>query len=556
MTNTNKIYGGLIAFAVKPEDMPTVGETVHLEQLSNPSDANAYGISKGKGIYLVQKQELIDQCPNYKIATATEFNNMFKTAGCEAKVVDVVDVLLANGRNANMIIVEADTVSKNTQPQQQTNQVSDDTKKIVFTGNKIKYPAKEAFWNVVTANPNQDFGLKIIKNGNLLLVKYNNEAIGENSVQEDINLFKNFEGVEVDAKFVKIDKGLITLEVDLKDLKLDMDSLFNNEIKRVVDEGIETEDTVKKYIDLMIYYGIEPELVKAILNGWKKYDEEGESLIPSIDAAVRVINGKTYYSYIDNCESIHDLAAWTLCGTPLRLIGEMSTGKNLALKTLATIFRRPFYRLSCDGNIDDSTLLGNTTLKDGVVEFEEGLPIKAAKKGYWVILDEVNAAPADALIALHSLLEGEDGTITIKEIGKIIPNEDYRIFATMNANNDDNLYAGTKSLNGAFESRWTTISLKNQINIKEVLKNKCVGAKDTDINKVALVYNSLATIVADPTTDFPSSFIAMRAYVDILNGPSQISLKGRCIQKLANINTNDASYEEIVVRTIDDIFGK
>lgn len=550
-----KIYGGLVVFAIKDEDKPQVGESIVVEHLDNPSDAEAFGINKGKGIYLVQKDELISQVNGYEISKAREFNNIFGKQKVTAIIREEQAIKLANGKDASILIIEADKPSQPVKSNVKAGQIV-----IEFSGNAIRFPEKNNFYNTVMTDASKIAGkLSVIKRGSELILLFDGKEVGSNTKSSIVNLFKMFEDTEIPAVYSNNYRGMISVTVDEKDLQVDTSNMFTTEYEKIEKLGID-KDYVDKAVKLMLYYQLEPNTIKEVLNGYRKYDALGESLIPSIEDAIKEENGKTYYSYIDTKEIIHDLVGWTLYGSPVRLIGEMSVGKNLALKTLATIMRRPMLRLSCNGFTDDTVLIGNTTLKEGVVEFEPGLPILAAQKGYWIILDEINATPADALIALHSLLENEDGTINIKEvikeIGKIIPDKDFRIFATMNANNDENLYAGTKDMNAALESRFTSIYMDNEMSIKEILKNKCVNASDTDINKVASVYNSLSILTKDPTKDFPTSFIAVRAYVDILNGPAIIPLKKRCIQKLANLNTADPVYREYVEQTVEDIFGK
>jgi hypothetical protein len=552
MENQNeKLYGGLVIFAIKDEDKPQVGDTVQIEHLNTPADAEAFGINKGKGIYLVQKDELISQVNGYTLSKAKEFNSLFGKRKANATVVSEQSITLANGKDATMLIIEADKPVVTVKQEDGSEGVI-----MEFSGQSVEFPDKADFYNVLTTNPDAvENNLTVVKNGTELILMFGDKKIGKSSNEKYLRMFKMFEGQNIPVTYKETSRGLVKVSINEADLTIDTSDMFNDELNRIESIGLSREDA-QKAVQLMLYYQIEPNTIKEVLAGWKKFDELGESLIPSISDAIKENKGKTYYSYIDTKEIIHDLTGWTLFNTPVRLVGEMSVGKNLALKTLAAIFRRPMLRLSCNGFTDDTVLLGNTTLKEGVVEFEPGLPILAAQKGYWIVLDEINATPADALIALHSLLENEDGTINIKEIGKVVPAEDFRIFATMNANDDNNLYAGTKDMNAALESRFTTIYMDNELSIKEILKNKCVSASDADINKVVSIYNSLAVLTKDPTKDFPTSFIAVRAYVDILNGPAMISLKKRCIQKLANLNTADPVYREYVEQTVEDIFGK
>lgn len=72
-----------------------------------------------------------------------------------------------------------------------------------------------------------------------------------------------------------------------------------------------------------------------------------------------------------------------------------------------------------------------------VFSFVEGAVVKAVREGHWILLDEVNLAPAETLEALSGLLES--GSLTLTEKGGIEvvqPHPNFRIFACMNPPGD------------------------------------------------------------------------------------------------------------------------
>ena len=91
--------------------------------------------------------------------------------------------------------------------------------------------------------------------------------------------------------------------------------------------------------------------------------------------------------------------------------------------------------------------------------FVEGMLIQAARKGEWVLLDEVNLAPPDTLQRLSGLLDAAalgDGGLCLTERGdvetlSIHPN--FRLFAAMNPPTD----VGKKDLPGALRTRFTEV---------------------------------------------------------------------------------------------------
>lgn len=556
-----KIYGGLVLLAVAEDAKPKKGECVTISKLDTEKDPLAFGIKRiDRDIYLAQKANLLDQVVNYNLEPAENFSKIFLSKKVDAKVVDVIDISLANGKECQMAVIEAEVPEMVENTSKEAKTVTTNTVKMGFAGTKSEFPHMEAIAQKLVNN-------EMLTN---LTVKFENDTVilfqegkpvgkAKGNVEKQLkSSFKNVEGKDIPATFNRFYSGIIEVEFDEKELKIDTESLFKEEVAYAKTLGM-TDEEIESYIDLMLYYGIEAGAIKAVIKKWKQYPSNVESRIPMLTDAIKEIKGKKYYSFIDGEELIHDLVSWQLADGQynIRLIGEMSTGKNLAIKTVATLFRKPVFRLDLTGYSDDSVILGNTTINEnGIVTYQKSLVMQAMEAGAILVLDEINMAAPDVLTALNPLLEQEDGTLDLKELGVVRPTEGFQVFATMNCNGDNNLYAGTKDINGALESRFTTIHLKAKLDIKDVLINKCLDASKQDIEKISNVYKSLAIIVADPTRDFPDSFVALRAYVDILNGPKSISLKKRCIQKLACLKTGDTCWEEVVETTINDIFGK
>jgi midasin len=88
--------------------------------------------------------------------------------------------------------------------------------------------------------------------------------------------------------------------------------------------------------------------------------------------------------------------------------------------------------------------------------FFEGALLQAVREGWWLLLDEINLAPAEALERISGLLEEDDGSITVAERGDvdaIARHPNFRIFAAMNPATD----AGKRDLPGPLRNRFTEI---------------------------------------------------------------------------------------------------
>lgn len=86
--------------------------------------------------------------------------------------------------------------------------------------------------------------------------------------------------------------------------------------------------------------------------------------------------------------------------------------------------------------------------------FVEGALVKALHKGWWLLLDEINLAPPEALERIAGLLEDSQCSLTVMERGDARPvarHADFRLFAAMNPATD----AGKRDLPTPFRNRFT-----------------------------------------------------------------------------------------------------
>lgn len=92
-------------------------------------------------------------------------------------------------------------------------------------------------------------------------------------------------------------------------------------------------------------------------------------------------------------------------------------------------------------------------------EWKKGFLQYAVENGFVFLGDELNAAPGDATMALHGVIEDKSSRrLDLRERGKIIrPHPRFMFVGTMNPPNAT--YAGAKSLNDAFQARFLTIKM-------------------------------------------------------------------------------------------------
>lgn len=121
----------------------------------------------------------------------------------------------------------------------------------------------------------------------------------------------------------------------------------------------------------------------------------------------------------------------------------------------------------------------------GVLKFQEGILVEAVRKGYWIVLDELNLAPSEVLEALNRLLD-TNRELFIPETQEVwgicslmnnmmqvvVPHPDFMLFATQNP---PGIYGGRKVLSRAFRNRFLEIHFDDipEDELQEILVHRC-----------------------------------------------------------------------------------
>lgn len=108
----------------------------------------------------------------------------------------------------------------------------------------------------------------------------------------------------------------------------------------------------------------------------------------------------------------------------------------------------------------------------GTLSFQDGILVRALKRGDWVILDELNLAPSEVLEALNRLLD-DNRELYLSEINETIkPHPDFRLFATQNPTG---AYGGRKPLSRAFRNRFVELHIADipSSEMVTILEQRC-----------------------------------------------------------------------------------
>lgn len=171
-----------------------------------------------------------------------------------------------------------------------------------------------------------------------------------------------------------------------------------------------------------------------------------ESLVPKVDP-----NYVPFGNYKDLEQIIKSKQFY-----PTYISGPTGNGKSTSIEQICAKHKRPLIRVNLNSQTDEDQLVGTKTLIDGNVEIVEGPVVIAMRLGIPLLLDEIDAGSANALLCLQPILEGKPFYYKLKN-EMIVPALGFNLFATANTKgkgSDDGRYIGTNVLNEAFLERF------------------------------------------------------------------------------------------------------
>jgi len=159
---------------------------------------------------------------------------------------------------------------------------------------------------------------------------------------------------------------------------------------------------------------------------------------------------------------------------PVLIEGPTSTGKTSSIEYLAKRTGHRFVRINNHEHTDIQEYLG-TYVSDpttGKLVFQDGLLVRALRRGDWIVLDELNLAPTDVLEALNRLLDDNRELVIPETQEVILPHPNFLLFATQNP---PGLYGGRKVLSRAFRNRFLEVYFDDlpQAELETILCQRC-----------------------------------------------------------------------------------
>lgn len=159
---------------------------------------------------------------------------------------------------------------------------------------------------------------------------------------------------------------------------------------------------------------------------------------------------------------------------PVLIQGPTSSGKTSVVEYLAKRTGHRFVRINNHEHTDIQEYIGTyvSDTNSGKLVFQEGVLVRALRRGDWIVLDELNLAPTDVLEALNRLLD-DNRELVIPETGEVVrPHPHFMLFATQNP---PGLYGGRKVLSRAFRNRFLEMHFGDvpQGELETILCQRC-----------------------------------------------------------------------------------
>lgn len=153
------------------------------------------------------------------------------------------------------------------------------------------------------------------------------------------------------------------------------------------------------------------------------------------------------------------------------LTGDAGTGKSSIAEACAEALGVSFTSLNCSGGLTEGALVGRVApnLQTGEQVYTAGPLVRAFRDGGVFLLDEMDAADENVLLALNTLADAKAWHTPAGE--RIERHPDFYLLAAGNTfgTGASRLYSGRNQLDAAFLNRWITVSVDYDVELERSL---------------------------------------------------------------------------------------
>eukprot|EP00924_Labyrinthula_sp_SR-Ha-C_P005664 snap_masked-scaffold_14-processed-gene-1.5-mRNA-1 protein AED:0.22 eAED:0.22 QI:0/-1/0/1/-1/1/1/0/4800 len=221
---------------------------------------------------------------------------------------------------------------------------------------------------------------------------------------------------------------------------------------------------------------------------------------------------------------------------PVLLEGPTSVGKTSMVKYLSRLTQNTVLRINNHEDTDISDYFGKFNQNEtGSLTFQEGPLITAMRKGYWIILDELNLCSSEILESLNRILDDNKEAFIPQTQEKVIAHDNFMIFATQNPTSG---YVGRKSLSKALRSRFVEIRVEGlpDKDIELIIERRC---------KLPPKIASLMASVKNEIGIRRQKSQVFRASANLLSVRELLKWGNRINSSISKLKENEVSYMKV-----------
>lgn len=390
-------------------------------------------------------------------------------------------------------------------------------------------------------------GEKILKlglSGNRIIGYYNDQSAGYMDPVNDgeavkvlTEYIKEMPEVIIKAKKIEGDSIICSFRLE-KNTMQKSKTTISDEVERILNEGIDTKLNLDEKLDYMRKCGVPDVAIRNLLHTYIKYP---------LDARNKII-GRPETLFIDSHSIIKHTIARINERINVEYEGPKGVGKNVACRTIAWLYHRPFYEFSLSSESNNTDMLGAQTFAPPVpidedkrakieelvfkfgrnlkvfqndeseenplvevivdklttnntnkIIFDKSAIVEAFENGGIVVFDEYNTTLAHVMSVFNMMLD-ERRTLTISGYeSQITAHENFVVMATANKG-----YVGTFAMNSALTDRFDRFVFPDSDSIIELLKDKVPELTFDELISLNNIYtgikNSKGTVSDDALT--------------------------------------------------------
>lgn len=185
------------------------------------------------------------------------------------------------------------------------------------------------------------------------------------------------------------------------------------------------------------------------------------------DQAMVPVHDENWLPGKNEVRQLEELALGVECDDNVMVVGPPGIGKSTMVIELAAMLNQPLARVGMDGDMRRADFVGDKNVVvdqdsgHAITEWVDGVLPVAAERGWWLLIDEVDATPAHIAFILHGVLEKRRHLALTGDGGRVVKfHPNFRIIATANTlgrGDDAGMYAGTNLMNEALLDRFGVV---------------------------------------------------------------------------------------------------